>query len=111
MYTYGATSTTSETTLGTWTIPSDVTANTAYTVEPTKALSITGADNGGTANETLVGADYTAMLIPQDLTGVTFEIYYKAEAGGAILCDKTLLRKKLHLPMELGLPDKVLLTY
>lgn len=89
VYTYGATSTTSETTLGTWTIPSDVTANTAYTVEPTKALSITGADNGGTANETLVGADYTAMLIPQDLTGVTFEIYYKAEAGGAILCDKT----------------------
>lgn len=50
MYTYGATSTTSETTLGTWTIPSDVTANTAYTVEPTKALSITGADNGGTAD-------------------------------------------------------------
>lgn len=89
VYTYGATSTTSETTLGTWTIPSDVTANTAYTVEPTEALSITGADNGGTANETLVGADYTAMLIPQDLTGVTFEIYYKAEAGGAILCDKT----------------------
>ena len=60
-----------------------------YTVEPTEALSITGADNGGTANETLVEADYTAMLIPQNLTGVTFEIYYKAEAGGAILCDKT----------------------
>lgn len=110
VYTY-ATSTTDETTLGTWTIPSDVTANTAYTVEPTKALSITGADNGGTANETLVGADYTAMLIPQDLTGVTFEIYYKAEAGGAILCDKTTTPEKLHLPMELGLPDKVLLTY
>lgn len=94
VYTY-ATSTTDETTLGTWTIPSDVTANTAYTVEPTKALSITGADNGGTANETLVGADYTAMLIPQDLTGVTFEIYYKAEAGGAILCDKTTTPEKI----------------
>ena len=88
VYAYGATSTTNETTLGTWTIPSDATA-TAYTVEPTEALSITGADNGGTANETLVEADYTAMLIPQNLTGVTFEIYYKAEAGGAILCDKT----------------------
>lgn len=37
----------------------------------------------------MVGADYTAMLIPQDLTGVTFEIYYKAEAGGAMLLDKT----------------------
>ena len=87
VYTY-ATSTTDETTLGTWTIPSDVTANTAYTVEPTKALSITGADSDATVDATLVGADYTAMLIPQDLTGVTFEIYYKAEAGGAILCDK-----------------------
>ena len=94
VYTY-ATSTTNETTLGTWTIPSDVTANTAYTVEPTEALSITGADNGGTANETFVGADYTAMLIPQDLTGVTFEIYYKAEAGGAILCDKTTTPEKI----------------
>lgn len=89
VYTYGATSTTSETTLGTWTIPSDVTANTAYTVEPTEALSITGADSDATVDATLVEADYTAMLIPQDLTGVTFEIYYKAEAGGAILCDKT----------------------
>lgn len=88
VYTYGATSTT-ETTLGTWAIPDDVTTTTSYTIEPATALSITGADGGGTANETLVGADYTAMLIPQDLTGVTFEIYYKAEAGGAMLFDKT----------------------
>lgn len=87
VYTY-ATSTT-ETTLGTWAIPDDVTTTTSYTIEPATALSITGADGGGTANETLVGADYTAMLIPQDLTGVTFEIYYKAEAGGAMLFDKT----------------------
>lgn len=87
VYTY-ATSTT-EATLGTWAIPDDVTTTTSYTIEPATALSITGADGGGTANETLVGADYTAMLIPQDLTGVTFEIYYKAEAGGAMLFDKT----------------------
>lgn len=87
VYTY-ATSTT-EATLGTWAIPVDVTTTTSYTIEPATALSITGADGGGTANETLVGADYTAMLIPQDLTGVTFEIYYKAEAGGAMLFDKT----------------------
>ena len=87
VYTY-ATSTT-EATLGTWAIPDDVTTATSYTIEPATALSITGADGGGTANETLVGADYTAMLIPQDLTGVTFEIYYKAEAGGAMLFDKT----------------------
>ena len=87
VYTY-ATSTT-EATLGTWAIPDDVTTTTSYTIEPATALSITGADSGGTANETLVGADYTAMLIPQDLTGVTFEIYYKAEAGGAMLFDKT----------------------
>ncbi|GAA6245123.1 fimbrillin family protein [Bacteroides fragilis] len=87
VYTY-ATSTT-EATLGTWAISDDVTTTTSYTIEPATALSITGADGGGTANETLVGADYTAMLIPQDLTGVTFEIYYKAEAGGAMLFDKT----------------------
>lgn len=87
VYTY-ATSTT-EATLGTWAIPDDVTTTTSYTIEPATALSIVGADGGGTANETLVGADYTAMLIPQDLTGVTFEIYYKAEAGGAMLFDKT----------------------
>lgn len=88
VYTYGATSTT-ETTLGTWAIPDDVTTTTSYTIEPATALSIVGADGGGTANETLVGADYTAMLIPQALTDVTFEIYYKAEAGGAMLLDKT----------------------
>lgn len=87
LYTYKA-STTSATELGSW----DITGATevSYNIEPAIALQLTGKDTDPTVDKTLYTSDYTAMLIPQDLTNVKFDIYYKAEtSNGVVLRDKT----------------------
>lgn len=87
VYTYNA-STTNATELGKW----DITGATeaTYDIAPTAALSLIGKDTDPVADETLYTDDYTAMLIPQDLTNVKFDIYYKAEtSNGVVLRDKT----------------------
>lgn len=87
VYTYNA-STTNATELGKW----DITGATeaTYDIAPTAALSLIGKDTDPAVDETLYTNDYTAMLIPQDLTNVEFDIYYKAEtSNGVVLRDKT----------------------
>lgn len=94
VYKYKATGT-SDTSLGEWTTEGE---NIAYTISlDADDKTMNGSDDNAVTKSLSSTPKYTAMLIPQALTGISIEVNYKATLNGALICDKESASETIDL--------------